>query len=316
MKEKLQQEDFSATQTDDYYPSRLDTVPKVMARQDPVVYSEWTIESPLTRAQTENYARNGFLTLPDILTLSEVACLQREMETLQGSRIGAIDPELLIQEPGNGALRSIFKVHQINRIFSRLACDHRLVSVARFLLGEAVYIHQSRLNFKPAFRGKEFYWHSDFETWHVEDGMPRMRALSMSIVLTPNYGFNGPLMLIPGSHRKYVACVGETPDKHYMQSLKKQEYGVPDDNNLQALAEAGGIETPTGPIGTVILFDCNTMHGSNSNITPFPRSNFFIVYNACNNRLVAPFGGKPPRPDFLADRGISDGLPVFKGDIA
>jgi len=113
MKEKLQQKDFPATQTD-HYPSRLDTAPRVMARRDPIVYSEWTIESPLTRAQTENYAQNGFLTLPDILTSSEVACLQREMEALQDdSRIGAIDPELLIQEPGNGALRSIFKVHQI-----------------------------------------------------------------------------------------------------------------------------------------------------------------------------------------------------------
>lgn len=314
MKEQLKQEDFSANQTD-HYPSRLDTVPKVMARRDPVVYSEWTIDSPLTYAQTESYAHNGFLTLPDILTSSEVACLQRETRALQDG-VGVIDSELLVREPGNGALRSIFKVHQINRIFSRLACDHRLISVARFLLGEAVYIHQSRLNFKPAFRGKEFYWYSDFETWHVEDGMPRMCALSMSIVLTPNYGFNGPLMLIPGSHHKYVACVGETPDKHYIQSLKKQEYGVPDDDNLQALAEAGGIETPTGPIGTVMLFDCNTMHGSNSNITPFPRSNFFIVYNACSNRLVAPFGRKPPRPDFLADRGMSGTLPAFEGDSA
>lgn len=314
MKKQLKQEDFSTTQID-HYPSRLDTVPKVLARRDPVVHSEWTIESPLTRGQTESYACNGFLTLPDVLTSSEVACLQREMCALQNGA-SVIDSKLLIREPGNGALRSIFKVHEINRIFSRLASDHRLVTIARFLLGEAVYIHQSRLNFKPAFRGKEFYWHSDFETWHVEDGMPRMRALSMSIVLTPNYGFNGPLMLIPGSHCKYVACVGETPDKHYLQSLKKQEYGVPDDNNLRTLAETGGIEIPTGPVGTVILFDCNTMHGSNSNITPFPRSNFFIVYNACSNRLVTPFGGKPPRPDFLADRSMSNTLLVFEGDIA
>src|SRR3546814_3200003 len=57
----------------------------------------------------------------------------------------------------------------------RLAADERLAGVARFLLDDTVYIHQSRLNYKPGFQGKEFYWHSDFETWHVEDGMPRMR---------------------------------------------------------------------------------------------------------------------------------------------
>ena len=44
------------------------------------------------------------------------------------------------------------------------------------------------------------------------------------------------------------------------------------------------------------------MHGSNGNITPFPRANAFMVYNAVSNRLVAPFGPKTPRPEFIAAR--------------
>ena len=50
------------------------------------------------------------------------------------------------------------------------------------------------------------------------------------------------------------------------------------------------------------LFDCNTMHGSNGNITPFPRTNAFLVYNAVSNRLQAPFGADAPRPGFIAAR--------------
>ncbi len=91
-----------------------------------------------------------------------------------------------------------------------------------------MYIHQSRINYKSGFRGREFYWHSDFETWHVEDGLPAMRTLSCSVSLTPNTEHNGPLMVIPGSHRKYVACIGETPENHNLKSLRMQEYGVPD----------------------------------------------------------------------------------------
>ncbi|PSN08523.1 ectoine hydroxylase, partial [filamentous cyanobacterium CCT1] len=49
-------------------------------------------------------------------------------------------------------------------------------------------------------------------------------------------------------------------------------------------------------------FDCNMMHGSSSNISPFPRSNVFFVYNSVHNRLVAPFGGTKPRPEFIAAR--------------
>ena len=195
----------------------------------------------------------------------------------------------------------------------RLA-DARLADVARFLLNDEVYLHQSRLNYKPGFQGKEFYWHSDFETWHVEDGMPRMRALSMSVLLADNTPHNGPLMLIPGSHRSFLTCVGETPDDHYKMSLKKQEYGVPDEDSLADLAHKHGIVAPTGKPGTVILFDCNLMHGSNGNITPFPRANAFMVYNAMSNQLAAPFGPATPRPSFIAARG-AEAIRVCHGDL-
>src|SRR3546814_9792914 len=112
---------------------------------------------------------------------------------------------------------------------ARLASDARLSEVARFLLGDRVYIHQSRLNYKPGFKGKEFYWHSDFETWHVEDGMPRMRALSMSVLLAENTPHNGPLMLTPGSHQTYLTCVGETRSEEHtseLQSLMRISYAV------------------------------------------------------------------------------------------
>src|SRR5690606_14002734 len=147
--------------------------------------------------------------------------------------------------------------------------------------------HQSRVNFKPAFVGKEFYWHSDFETWHVEDGLPRMRALSISINLTDSTDLNGPLMVIPGSRRSFVACVGETPENHYQESLRRQQYGVPDPRVLTELAQTG-IVTAKGKAGSVVLFDCNAMHGSNSNITPFPRCSLFIVYNSVENTPQRP----------------------------
>ncbi len=80
------------------------------------------------------------------------------------------------------------------------------------------------------------------------------------------------------------------------------EVGVPDDASLRKLVEAGGIAAPTGPAGSVTFFDCNLMHGSNSNITPLPRSNVFVVYNSVHNRPVQPFCGLAPRPNFIAER--------------
>src|SRR5690606_18864515 len=117
--------------------------------------------------------------------------------------------EISITEPASGVIRSIFAVPTVSDVFGTLARDKRLLRVAKQLLGGDVYLHQTRLNLKPGFEGKEFYWHSDFETWHAEDGMPRMRAVSFSISLTDNHPHNGPLMIIPGSHRVFVPCIGE-----------------------------------------------------------------------------------------------------------
>ena len=285
----------------DLYPSRGASAPCILPRFDPVVHSSWHEGAPLTREQTSQFDRDGYLVLENLFTPTEVEALQNAATRILADP-SSLDDETVISEPGANEIRSVFMIHRQNRIMERLATDERLAGVARFLLGDDVYIHQSRLNYKPGFVGKEFYWHSDFETWHVEDGMPQMRALSMSILLAPNTVTNGPLMIIPGSHRKYCACAGETPENHYLVSLKRQEYGVPDTDTLAELATERGIAAPVGDAGTVVIFDCNAMHGSNGNITPFPRANAFIVYNAVTNRLVSPYGPEHPRPEFIAAR--------------
>lgn len=299
---------------DDLYPSRCRAEPQWLPRLDPCPHGRWHPSVPISREQAAEFERDGFFVLDGMFGEDELEVLAAEARRLL-EHPSELDPDTLVKEPGGDDLRSVFAVHRQSAILKRLADDERLAGVAAFLLADDVYVHQSRLNYKPGFRGKEFYWHSDFETWHTEDGMPRMRALSMSLLLTENTPHNGPLMLIPGSHRSYVACVGETPEDHYRASLRKQEYGVPDDASLAALVRERGIVSPLGRQGTVIVFDCNVMHGSNGNITPMARSNAFIVYNAVSNRLVAPFGAPSPRPEFVATRD-AEPIRIRSGSLA
>ncbi|HSL84493.1 MAG TPA: ectoine hydroxylase [Thermoanaerobaculia bacterium] len=290
----------------DLYPSRVAPEPSLMDRRDPVVHGEAT--GALTRYQRDAYQADGFLAFSGFFPLEEVRELQKEGERLR-NRDDLRGREDVITEPESDEIRSIFRVHRRSDLFDRVTRDRRILSKVQEILGGDVYIHQSRINYKPGFTGREFYWHSDFETWHVEDGMPRMRAVSCSIALTPNYEFNGPLMLVPGSHQYFLSTVGETPEDHYKESLKKQEIGVPDAEGLEKLIElGGGIEVPKGPAGSVTLFECNTMHGSASNITPFARTNLFVVYNSVDNRLVEPFSGQRPRPGYLGERDAVEPL--------
>lgn len=291
------------TTVNDLYPSRKGQVTGIIKRIDPVVYTDIQAHPQELAGKLKFFEENGYVIYDQLFPMEEVDQFNQELKALLNDE-ALKSCEEIIREPASNKVRSIFCIHKLNTLFASLSRDSRILEVVEAIVGSAVYIHQSRLNFKPGFEGKEFYWHSDFETWHVEDGMPRMRAVSCSIALSDNYVFNGSLMVMPGSHRYYVACEGKTPDQHYKTSLRKQEYGTPDHHTLEQLVNHCGIDMFVGKAGSVIFFDCNTMHGSNGNITPLPRSNAFFVYNSVENTLTSPFAGIAPRPEFIASRNF------------
>lgn len=285
----------------DHYPSRLAADERIVPRADPVVWGE--ADGPLDPELVAAFDDDGFLVLPALLAPSEVDELNAEIDRRAADPDVRSRPQAIV-EPGSDELRSLFAIHEGADPLARLARDPRLTDVARQLLGSDVYLHQSRVNLKPGFRGREFAWHSDFETWHAEDGMPRPRALSASVLLTPNHTWNGPLLCVRGSHRWFVSCVGETPARNHERSLREQVVGVPSDDALAELVERGEIVECCGPPGTVVFFDCNVMHGSNGNISPVARRNVFCVYNSVQNALAAPFAAPAPRPEHIASRRV------------
>lgn len=256
-------------------------------------------EGPLSQKQLADFQQKGFIFEPNFLSPQEVEHLTQAMHGLLETPAYK-NKEFVIMEPTGQHIRSIFAVHFLNKALRALAYDPRLTRRAEQILGSQVYIHQSRINYKPGFEGQGFNWHSDFETWHYEDGMPEMRAVSASIIMTDNHHFNGPLMLVPGSHEVFIPSRENTPEDHYKQSLQQQEIGVPPQEALSQLMQEHGIEAVTGKAGGLILFDCNVIHGSNANMSADPRSNIFFVYNSVENQCVAPFSGNAPRPEFLA----------------
>ncbi|HET6516951.1 MAG TPA: ectoine hydroxylase [Nitrosopumilaceae archaeon] len=294
---------MSSKTIQDLYPTRIALSPSILERKDPVVYPNNLQINALTKEDVDFFEKNGYLFFKNLFNQTEVNMLKTELEKLANDE-KAKNSEQYVTELESGDVRSIFEIHKHNQLFKELSNDKRIVDVIRQLLGSDVYVTQSRINRKPGFEGKEFYWHSDFETWHAEDGMPRMRAISCSINLTENFEFNGPLMVIPGSHKLFISCIGRTPENHYKTSLKKQEIGTPDKSNLEKLAKKNKIVSTKGPAGSALFFDCNIMHGSAGNITPYSRSNVFFVYNSIENQLTEPFSAKNPRPEYIASREV------------
>lgn len=284
----------------DPYASRRGGAFGLAERPDPVVWGAGA--GPLDASELARYERDGFLSVMDLLPASRAAGLRAEAHRLRAA--ARPDAEEVVIEPDSDVVRSVFQVHERSEAFARVIRHPRLLAIAHQILGSPVYLHQSRINFKPALDGREFFWHSDFETWHVEDGMPRPRAFSVSLALTDNHEFNGPLIVVPGSHRAYLRCPGGTPREHHRESLRRQRYGVPDRASLRRLMAGRGLVAPKGRAGSAVIFDANLMHASAGNLSPEDRVNLFLVYNSVENRLEAPFSELPPRPAFLAARAV------------
>ncbi|KUI33597.1 ectoine hydroxylase [Mycobacterium sp. IS-1590] len=286
------------TDTRDRYPTRLAEPSDPIPRAEPTV---WGRESagPLFETDLQSIEANGYLVQRSAVDDNWLSTLRGELDNI-GAKADPEDPRI-IREPG-GSIRSVFQPHLFSDVIAEVVTLDTVLPVARQLLGSDVYLHQARINLMPGFTGTGFYWHSDFETWHAEDGMPAMRAVSCSISLTENFPYNGSLMVMPGSHKTFYPCVGATPRNNHTSSLVKQEIGVPSRATLTEAAARYGIDQITGPAGTALWFDSNVMHGSGSNITPFPRSNVFLVFNSVENQLVAPYRAETPRPEYLAAR--------------
>ncbi|WP_392669538.1 ectoine hydroxylase [Streptomyces sp. LN785] len=284
----------------DLYPSR-GAAEMATPRQDPVIWSTPGAPGPVAVKDLQGFERDGFLTVDQLITPDEVSVLRAELDRLIADPAVRADERSVI-EPSSQEVRSVFEVHRISEVFARLVEDERVVGRARQILGSDVYVHQSRINVKPGFGASGFYWHSDFETWHAEDGLPHMRTVSVSIALTENHDTNGGLMIMPGSHKSFLGCAGATPEDNYKKSLKMQDAGTPSDEALTRMADRHGIRLFTGPAGSATWFDCNCMHGSGDNITPYPRSNVFIVFNSVENTAEEPFAASARRPEFIGAR--------------
>ena len=241
----------------------------------------------LNEKQIEDFHSNGYLFCESLLAREEVAVLHRELKAILQT-----DREEIVRELDRTTLRSIFNLHNFNDAFSRLSRHPRIVGPAMQLLGGPVYAFQLVLNFKAAFNGDQWPWHQDFPTYRADDGLPEPRLVNSLIFMDEVHEFNGPLMLIPGSHRcKFPLSERSSSKTSYPGRWLPEKY-------VREIALERGIVAPKGPQGSVIFAHTNIIHGSNSNMSPWARYMISYTLNAVSNRPLR----ESSRPDFKVPR--------------
>jgi ectoine hydroxylase-related dioxygenase (phytanoyl-CoA dioxygenase family) len=246
------------------------------------------------------------LFLPQYFSQSEIALLKAELPRTFAEK----SPRRVVEREGH-VVRSVYGQHADNETFSRLTRHPRLVEPARQMVNSDVYVYQFKVNAKAAFSGDVWDWHQDFIFWSKEDGMPAPRVTNVMIFIDEVNDFNGPLFLIPGSHRSGIIDMQarETGSDQASTAYQGSPAWI---NNLTAdlkyslsretvarLAAHHGLAAPKGPAGSVLFFDSNLVHASPNNISPFDRVVVIITFNSTEN---VPVQTRKRRPEFLVSR--------------
>ena len=184
----------------------------------------------LTLEQLEQFDRDGYLFFPGHFTPEETQNLTDAVPEIYARR-----EDYNVREKGRDAVRTNFAAHMYSEPFAKLARHPRMIEPVESLLGEKLYMHQFKINGKMAFEGDVWQWHQDYGTWLNDDHMPTERAMNIAIFLDDVTEHNGPLMFIPGSHKK-----GVVEAKHDLTTTSYPLWTV--DNNLirQLVQRAGG----------------------------------------------------------------------------
>jgi ectoine hydroxylase len=244
--------------------------------------------------QLAAFDRDGYLFFPGLFSAAEMRPMLAAVPELYSRR----EP-YNVREKGSDAVRTNFAAHLVSQPFARLARHPRMVEPVQDLLSEALYMHQFKINGKQAFEGDVWQWHQDYGTWKNDDLMPTERAMNVAIFLDEVNEFNGPLMFIPGSHKR-----GVIDARHDLTTTSYPLWTV--DNALiaqlveRAGGRQGGIVSPKGPAGSMILFHSCLVHASTSNLSPWNRVSVYLSLCAVSNHIR-----RFKRPEFIAHRDFT-----------
>ena len=247
----------------------------------------------LTPEQIRQFEEEGYFFLPSCFSDEEVAVLRDEAEEIYKSN----RPEVWREK--TGAPRTAFAAHTYNEAFRLLGAHPRLIEPLEQIFGEKLYTHQFKINAKAAFEGDVWQWHQDYGTWARDDGMPEPRAMNIAVFMDEVMAINGPLMLIPKSHKH-----GTLAAEHDVETTSYPLWTL-DKETVTRLAQEGGIVAPTGKPGSVLMFHGNLVHGSAPNITPYPRRIVYLTLCAVSNYIRT-----PTRPEWIAHRDFTAIQPV------
>jgi ectoine hydroxylase-related dioxygenase (phytanoyl-CoA dioxygenase family) len=249
----------------------------------------------LTSGEIASYRESGYLLVEQAIDAALLSELRRVTEALiDASRAVAVSDDVYDLEEGHTAerprLTRIKLPHKRHPVYAEALRSARIVGVLRDLLGPDVLLQTSKLNTKAPGGGAAVEWHQDWAFYpHTNDDL-----LALGLMLDDVAPANGPLMVIPGSHKGAVLS-HHNRDGVFCGAI---DPGDP-------LFERDRAVTLTGRAGDLTVHHARTLHGSAPNRSDRAR---MILFFECTAADAWPLLGAGSYIHRLGQQAIWDDL--------
>ena len=231
----------------------------------------------LSKDEINFYNDQGYLLVEDVISENQ----HKEMLALvdgffEKSKMIRENDNIFDLEDGhssnNPRLKRIKQPHQHSQFFWDIIKESKIEEILRDLLGDNVSLKTSKLNTKAPGGGAAVEWHQDWAFYpHTNDNV-----LALGLMLNDVDMDNGPLMVIPESHKGPVLS-------HFNNGVFCGAID-PDDSDF----DMSKAVTLTGKARSMTIHHARTLHGSSPNNSNRDR---LVLFYECNSADAWPLVG-------------------------
>ena len=231
----------------------------------------------LTKDEVNFYNDQGYLLVEDVISEGQ----HKEMLTLveeffDKAKMVKENDNIFDLEEGhsfhNPRLKRIKQPHQHSQFFWDIIKESKIEDILKDLLGDNISLKTSKLNTKAPGGGAAVEWHQDWAFYpHTNDNV-----LALGLMLNDVDMDNGPLMVIPESHKGPV--LSHFNDGVFCGAID------PDDTDF----DMNKAVTLTGKARSMTIHHARTLHGSSPNNSNRDR---LVLFYECNSADAWPLVG-------------------------
>jgi ectoine hydroxylase-related dioxygenase (phytanoyl-CoA dioxygenase family) len=219
----------------------------------------------LSKEQKSFYEDNGYLLVEDVVSPAQLAKLQSiTYDLIEKSRAITESDEIYDLDEGHTSqtprLTRIKLPHKQDPYYWEILKNSGVTQVLNHLLGKDTTLITSKLNTKAPSGGSAVEWHQDWAFYpHTNDDLLAFGLMLEDVTLD-----NGPLMVIPGTH------------KGPLLSHKNNDMFCGAISADDPLFKAEQAVTLSGKAGSMTIHHARTLHGSTPNLSD--RNRLILFY--------------------------------------